>query len=381
MALERNTYVVGGLLVAGAIIAAGTVWLVVSSRPAAIPDEVAVSAAPQNVQAPESSDEKAPDVVPEIAAATPIAPSFDLVRVEADGSAIIAGQAAPGAAIEVQIDGQTLATAKADSSGKFVTFADLQPSNAPRGLSLSATVEGASVSSTQTVIVAPFAAPVPEVASADIQVETPPEPPAETAVTPVETPAQPVAEGVADASPGPTILLADEDRVTVLQSADVGDAPKNVSIDAITYDTSGAVFLSGRGTADGSVRIYVDNTEVTTTAIENDGQWRTDLPDVDKGVYTLRVDQISPEGQVVSRTETPFQREDATQIAAANPLATPEKPVEIKVLTVQPGNTLWAIANQKWGDGMLYVRVFEANKDRIRDPDLIYPGQVFDIPD
>ena len=49
-------------------------------------------------------------------------------------------------------------------------------------------------------------------------------------------------------------------------------------------------------------------------------------------------------------------------------------------VTVQPGNTLWAIARESYGDGVLYVRVFEANRALIRDPDLIYPGQVFTVP-
>lgn len=49
-------------------------------------------------------------------------------------------------------------------------------------------------------------------------------------------------------------------------------------------------------------------------------------------------------------------------------------------ITVQPGFTLWGIAEQSLGDGVAYVQVFEANKDKIRDPDLIYPGQVFTIP-
>ena len=49
-------------------------------------------------------------------------------------------------------------------------------------------------------------------------------------------------------------------------------------------------------------------------------------------------------------------------------------------ITVQPGFTLWKIATDNLGDGILYVQVFEANKDQIRDPDLIYPGQVFTIP-
>ena len=53
----------------------------------------------------------------------------------------------------------------------------------------------------------------------------------------------------------------------------------------------------------------------------------------------------------------------------------------VKAVTVQPGNTLWAIARERYGSGTLYVRLFEANKDAIRNPDLIYPGQVFEIPE
>jgi nucleoid-associated protein YgaU len=104
---------------------------------------------------------------------------------------------------------------------------------------------------------------------------------------------------------------------------------------------------------------------------------------------------------VVSRFETPFEREVATQElaaaqteaaapevapasepatsepAAAEPAAEAAAPITI---TVQPGFTLWAIARDTYGDGVLYVQVFEANRDKIKDPDLIYPGQVFTVP-
>ena len=50
-------------------------------------------------------------------------------------------------------------------------------------------------------------------------------------------------------------------------------------------------------------------------------------------------------------------------------------------VTVQPGYTLWGIAQESYGDGVLYVQLFEANRDLIKDPDLIYPGQVFSLPE
>jgi len=50
-------------------------------------------------------------------------------------------------------------------------------------------------------------------------------------------------------------------------------------------------------------------------------------------------------------------------------------------VTVQPGYTLWGIAQESYGDGVLYVQLFEANRDLIKNPNLIYPGQVFSLPE
>jgi nucleoid-associated protein YgaU len=100
---------------------------------------------------------------------------------------------------------------------------------------------------------------------------------------------------------------------------------------------------------------------------------------VDSGTYTLRVDAVDEAGVVQSRVESPFRREDPVALAAA--IERGNASALIQVVTVQPGNTLWAIARDRYGEGPAYVKVFEANRDRIRDPDLIYPGQVFSIPD
>ena len=85
----------------------------------------------------------------------------------------------------------------------------------------------------------------------------------------------------------------------------------------------------------------------------------------------------------VAAAEQPAVAE-ATSVAAAAPAApTAETPVTTTpsvTITVQPGFTLWGIAKQEFGDGVMYVQVFNANKDRIKNPDLIYPGQVFTIP-
>jgi nucleoid-associated protein YgaU len=72
---------------------------------------------------------------------------------------------------------------------------------------------------------------------------------------------------------------------------------------------------------------------------------------------------------VLSRIETPFDRTEAR----AAPLREGE-------VVVQPGDSLWKLSQRLYGAGLRYTVIFEANRDRVRDPDLIYPGQVFDIP-
>jgi nucleoid-associated protein YgaU len=51
-----------------------------------------------------------------------------------------------------------------------------------------------------------------------------------------------------------------------------------------------------------------------------------------------------------------------------------------KTYTVQPGDTLWKIAEAHYGEGSKYTRIFEANRPMLEDPDKIFPGQELVIP-
>ncbi|SLN55278.1 LysM peptidoglycan-binding domain-containing protein [Roseisalinus antarcticus] len=219
----------------------------------------------------------------------------------------------------------------------------------------------------------------------DVDLATAPAPDAERLTPPAPTGgAQAQAEAPQVLPSAPTVIVADSTGVRVVQPSGGEMAPEvmtSVALDTITYDPDGEVVISGRGSSDSFVRIYLDNTPITSSRIAEDGQWRMDLPDVDTGIYTLRVDEVSAEGEVVSRIETQFQREAPETIARVMAAETSREGFAVAVRTVQPGNTLWAIAEERYGDGILYVRVFEANRDLIRDPNLIYPGQVFRIPE
>ncbi|MBL8562163.1 MAG: LysM peptidoglycan-binding domain-containing protein [Gemmobacter sp.] len=332
-------------------------------------------------------------------------PAFDTVRVTPEGEALVAGRAAAGATVLLKLDGAEAMRAVADSQGNFVAMFTLPPSDQPRLLSLAEAGPPERLAE-QTVALAPVAGPkVPEAtAAAEAQ-------PAEMQPAGAPQPEAPQALLITDQ--GAQVLQAPE---TMPETA----APGQVSVDAISYTPDGAVQLSGRAAAGAALRLYLDNAPLAEVLAAGTGQWFTTLRDVPPGLYTLRADQIGAEGKVTSRFETPFLRETPEALAAAlkpqaipgqpralappaalsgQPAATPavapaatpavapaapppaiadaETPLSI---TVQPGFTLWRIARENFGDGVLYVKVFEANKTQIRDPDLIYPGQVFTIP-
>ena len=399
------------------------------------PEDVAVVAEPETpveevVEAPEPA-------LPDLAA-----PGFDIVRVAPDGQTLIAGTARDAGDVLILLDGKEVGRATVDGSGKFVAFVDLPRSDAPRVVSLVSTRGADRAESDDQVIIAPSVqvAEVPEPAEAPVEapaavdvaeaapeqdtpviedtavaVDEEGEGPVVTAVEPevsapvavVEAEATDQPEPVVAASEpavptkpapepeleapeivvaeaaepvAPAVILSTQDGVEVLQSAGAGPQTLDqIALDAITYETAQSVTLTGRGTSDEFVRVYLNNQPVLTTEVGSDGRWRADLPDVDTGTYTLRVDAVDATGDVTSRVESPFRREDPVALEAAIDRA--EAATVIQVVTVQPGNTLWAIARDRYGDGPAYVKVFEANRDRIRDPDLIYPGQVFSIPD
>lgn len=289
-----------------------------------------------------------------------VVPVLDTFRVEPDGSSVLAGIAAPFQEVAIYVDGVEVELATADATGSFVALPQLGYSDVSRAISLIGDPNGTPVASQETYLIGPIIAPV-------VIAETPPQ-------TPLDIPLP---------QPAPAVIVASSEGVRVVQTGGDDSAPdvlSNVALDSITYDPSGEVLIAGRGAGNGFVNVYLDNQPITTSRITELGDWRTDLPQVDTGVYTLRVDEVNDAGEVLSRVETPFMREEPAEIAAQLAEQTSQLDFKVAVATVQPGATLWAIAEQTFGAGILYVKVFEANRDSIRDPDLIYPGQVFRIP-
>jgi nucleoid-associated protein YgaU len=327
------------------------------------------------------------EALPEVAETAEPAPDAQAVADAAPSDAVVA---------EVQTEAQTGAEAEAEAgTAQPATVEPQTPetisseATTPEPATVEPVVQDTLTAGAEAEAGAPAVEPTAPLEVAAAVSVAPPEPseplfseapaPDVAVLEPVLAPPPPQTEQSA-----PPVLVADAEGVRVLQPALApGATPElltTVALDAISYDDTGEVVLAGRATGSGFVRIYIDNAPITVATVDDDGQWQSDLPGVRPGVYTMRVDQIDADGVVVSRIETPFMREARENIVAMMAAETAKSDFTVAAITVQPGNTLWAIARDRFGDGILYVSLYETNRDRIRNPDLIYPGQVFVLP-
>jgi nucleoid-associated protein YgaU len=384
-------------------------------------------AAPAVTEAAPAPTEAAPAVTEATPAETPaaVSPSFDVMRLDPDGAAVVAGQVASGAKVSILVDGAEVATAAADDTGKFVAMFDLPAADAGRLMTMVATLsDGTKVESDASVALAATTAPAADAAT-------------QAATT--------------EAQAGTTAVAVTEEGAKVLKTDTnvAAEVATNVTIDTIAYPTPETVQFGGRGTVGNFIRLYLDNAPLGDPAtVGADGTWNLTQTGIAPKIYTLRADEVDGAGTVISRYETPFKRETPEALAAANGTATAAAettapaadaaatapaadgtattdtataastdtastdtastdttaqatteaapaakaatatetasetatPAASVTVTVQPGFTLWGIAKRQLGQGIMYVQVYEANKDKIKDPDLIYPGQVFTLP-
>ena len=278
-------------------------------------------------------------------------PTFDLVRLEPEGSLIVAGQALPAAKVEVVSGADALGEGTATPGGDFAVVIDDPLAPGDYTLVLRATnPDGSVLTSLQSAIVS-----VPEQKNGEVlvMVEQPGEAskiltvpqPAEAAAAP-SVPAQqeaaaapatadnaspqpqpPAAAGqpaVADAAPAKPA----GEGASAAQPGENAAAPAKppvrptVTIEAVEIEGP-MVFVAGSAEARRQIRAYANEIMLGQTAVSDGGRFlveaRRDLP---VGEYVIRADVLGPDGvTVIARAAVPFQREPGEQIAAVAPPA------------------------------------------------------------
>ena len=423
---------------------------------------------PQSKPEPEPTPEPAPAAVSEPTSPGPVPPTFDVVRVNPKGDAVMAGRAEPGNTVIVMDGTDVIGLVKADDRGEWVFVPEKPLPPGDRQLSLETPVEGKEAIVSEDVVVLvvpekgtdiagrpatkpsqPLAIKVPRSGvGATIVLQKPaagalpPPPPGvvtppaslegapeqqiasvvpqqpqtviepsqpQTVIAPsqpqtVIAPSQPQTV-IAPAQPQPVIapsqpqtVIAPQQLVisptpqqqavaasspqaaetTLLQTVPVivpkkpvtGGAMTPLTVEAVNYDDAGQLGISGNADPDALVQLYLNNQFIGRAQADANGAWSlSPSARVLPGLYTLRADHVDDGGKVLARVEIPFAR--------AEPLG--DMPPGGFII-VQPGNSLWRIARRTYGSGFGYSVIYDANRDQIKDPDLIYPGQIFTLP-
>ncbi|KAB2657462.1 LysM peptidoglycan-binding domain-containing protein [Brucella tritici] len=343
-------------------------------------DVSANDAKPQSAQSEEPA--KQADAVPtEQASKTPV---FDLLRVEPDGSVVIAGKALPNADVEVVAGATVVGKAKAGPNGDFAIVLDEPLKAGDHQLVLRVTGADNSVAtSAQTAIVS-----VPETKSGQVLalVEEPGQ--ASRLITKPET--APASQENTDTAPEAT-AKADKPEAKPAQ-----DLP--IAIEAVEIEGQ-SVFVAGKAKGGNRVIVHANDTLLGASLISPDGRFLVQSKQpLSVGDYIIRADLLDNANQVLATARVPFRREAGENISAvasdtdgqtaapsganggeAASSAAPLQKVDGSVI-IRRGDNLWTISKRAYGKGTRYTTIYLANRDQIRNPDLIWPGQVFNMP-
>ena len=260
-----------------------------------------------------------------------------MVRVSPGGTAVLAGRAPPGAQVVVRDSGQPIGETRADSRGEWVLLPTAPLAAGGRELTLASRLPGGA------------------------------EVPGDSVLLSVQAPA------ATAAAAAPVLLLPGAGPPRILGAPDATARPAGTALGlgTVDYDDRGGIRFAGTARPGAPVRVYVDNTPAGEAIADPLGRWAiTPATDLAAGLHRLRVDQVAATGRVQARVEVPFQR---STLAAAD-LAGGR-------VVVQPGQNLWRLARAAYGNGVRYTVIYLANREQIRDPRLIYPGQTFAVPE
>jgi nucleoid-associated protein YgaU len=324
-------------------------------------------------------------------------PSFDLVRVERDGSIVVAGKASPNARVEVVNGALVIGYTIGGPDGDFVIVADGPLKPGAYQLKLRSTMpEGAVTTSHKVAVVV-----IPETEGGQVLVliEQPGKPSELVTVPEAASSKPPAVAGKVNAAISP----ASFGPPTV---ARVGNL--EVMIEAVEIDGR-KIFLAGVANPHRRVRAYINDVLLGDTVASPAGRFLIEAErDVSAGNHIIRVEVLGPDDvEVIAGATVPFERELGEAVAAVAPtvlnatvpapvpqdttmqkgraamsgkLAPKLQSVENAVI-IRRGDTLWRISHRVYGRGVRYSTIYLANRAQISDPNLIRPGQVFNVPE
>ena len=274
---------------------------------------------------------------------------LEVVRVRPDGSLVIAGKGLPNSKLEIISNSEVIAVTTSDKIGDFVAVPDKQLKAGEYFLSFRQTTEVNKViiaKKSVAINVTGDKDEIPVVAIVDSQ--------GKLGAKVIQAPGLEKTEETNKDDKKTKIILSKEPSIKIL---------------AITHDSKvGQLVLSGIAFNGVQVNAGFTGNETSSTKIIN-GEWTLSIPGkLIAGKQKVFAVLLGKNGKVLSENSIAIS---GKRIETANGKT---------LIIVQKGDALWNIAYQRLGLGNRYTEIVELNKDKIENPDLIYPKQLFIIP-
>jgi len=290
-------------------------------------------------------------------------PKFDVVRVDPEGNIVIAGRAQPNSIIEIISGNKQLGQLKADGRGEWVFVPTSRLKNGNMIIVVRDITNQENIIESKDAVVIGIPSLGGGITDAKNQkplaMVVPRSEASKQATRIIQIPGLEI---------GQSRLKNNTDSNKI--SEEVEKEKLVLMLNTIDYDDGDLMLLSGQATAQKVLRIYINDKISGSIKSSDNGTWSFQLQSkLSPGHYQIRVDLISADGKVEKRIQVPFEK---------------VQPIDMKnerrTVIIKPGNSLWRIAARVYGSGFRYTEIYKANLDQIRDPDLIYPGQVFKLP-
>ena len=310
--------------------------------------------------------------------ATPAAPlTIDLARVKPDGAAVFAGTAAPNTKIRIFEGDILLGETIANANGEWVIV--LEKSLAAGQHLISVAMERSDGSTEmadrslaveiyQDTETKPLVALLPETATeVPVLIQSPDD-------VDAANPAAPASEAIVADATGADAAAAKAAMGDTTEAAPTKPQAKSqiaaLAPSAIIWRDASRILISG--TSRGGVRVTVNDEkgQFGEALVLADGAWQVaGSLDMDIAVNHLRFALFDEANHIIARYDLPVKARDLAKGQDGSPL-----------VVVNKGDMLWRIAYHQLGEGVKYVDIVRRNQQDINDPDLIYPKQIFAVP-
>lgn len=248
-------------------------------------------------------------------------PTFDVLRVEPDGSAVIAGKAVPGSRLEIVNNGQVIAQTTVEGSGDFVAVLDNPLKPGDHEIVLRSTgKDGATVQSQETATVA-----VPAQKNGELlAMVTTPGKASRLMSVPEGAPAENTAQATPPAATAPAqpqTEAAQNGTTTAPSSQTPAATPpsETAAIRVLAVEFEGSkIFVAGSAPAGAAVRVLVDDKQIGNGKAEASGSFVIE-GDVDLAVgnHIVTAEALDAAGNVTVRVRVPFARPETDQATVA----------------------------------------------------------------